>query len=101
MPWQADLPCQDKPVIVSGPIGKYLQCAGHWEYPQGIKATRHTVPIYWKVDKEMLTDDWGFIIPSIIDDPKDFENGKLVCTSCGCYVHRDKRETHREKCNFV
>ena len=49
----------------------------------------------------MMSDDWGFLIPSVVDSPDDFEEGKMVCSQCGCYVHRDKRENHREKCEFV
>lgn len=103
MVWQADLPCKDKPVIVEARYrGLYLECVGHWVRPSGRDVKRHRAKIYWKKEeKNMLTDDWGFLIPSPSDEPEDFETGKLVCSNCGCYVHKDKRESHREKCNYV
>lgn len=100
MPWQADLECMDKPYVLEM-VAKYVQCAGHYGANKtGYRiSTHHHARVYWKEEEKMITDDWGFIIPSVVDDPKDFEEGKLVCSSCGCYVHRDKRESHREKCN--
>lgn len=108
MGWQADLECKAEPVKLPTFMlfmGRHLECAGHWSIYDGIAGvagiTRHSAPVYWKKEENMLTDDWGFLIPSPSDAPEDFETGKLVCSNCGCYVHKDKRESHREKCNYV